>query len=77
VFFERNKIYFSLDTCKVLENIRQKFYDVLWDFNQPRRVKGMEIGDGGALLRQVRLKTIEVYHQVKDEFPVLRKKNYD
>jgi len=72
MFFEKNKIYFPIDTCKVLENIRQKFYDALWNYDQPRRIKGMMINDGGELLRQVQLRAIEVYQQVKDEFPVLR-----
>ncbi len=71
MYFERNKIYFSAKTCEVLNNIREKFYLALWDYDQPRFLKSMQVDDG-TVLRDAYLKAHDVYAQVKDDFPALR-----
>jgi hypothetical protein len=71
MYFERNKIYFSVKTCDVLNNIREQFYSALWDYDQPRFLKSMQVDDG-TVLRQAYLKAHDVYEKVKDKFPVLR-----
>jgi hypothetical protein len=72
MYFEKNKIYFSVETCNIIENIREKFYTGLWDYSQPNRFKGVDLGDGGKTFKELMLKAVEVYGQVKNEFPVLR-----
>jgi hypothetical protein len=71
IFFEKNKIYFSDETCKMIHEIRNAFYNAIWNYNQPRILKAQEIDDK-EMLKEARQNMMKSYKSVKDDIPKLR-----
>ena len=71
IFFEKNKIYFSEQTCKLINDIRDAFYQALWDYNQHKIFKAHGIDDK-KLIDEAYQNLIKSYKSLKDEIPKLR-----
>jgi hypothetical protein len=70
-FFEKNKIYFSESTCKLIHEIRDAFYQALWDYNQHKLFEAHGINDR-KLISEAYQNLEKSYKSVKDEIPKLR-----
>jgi hypothetical protein len=71
IFFEKNKIYFSDDTCRMIHEIRDAFYNAIWNYNEHRMLKTHQVDDR-EMLKEARQNMMKSYKSVKDDIPKLR-----
>lgn len=70
-FFEKNKIYFNDITCGLMEEILKTVHEAIWDFNEHRMYKQLEVDDK-QIIKEARQNMIKAYNSMKDELPKLR-----
>jgi hypothetical protein len=70
-YFEKNKIYFTESTCLMIHQIRDAFYNSIWDYNAHKIVKASRITESEIVI-EAHEKILKAYRSVKEEIPKLR-----
>lgn len=74
-FYQKNKIYFNEQTCKIIDDLLKHFHQAFWDYNEHKFYEGIgvDVYDRKTVIES-RKKMIAAYKSVKDEIPEARKK---
>ncbi|MFA0962237.1 hypothetical protein AB9P05_10545 [Roseivirga sp. BDSF3-8] len=70
VFYEVNKLIFPSDICELIEEIKDTYYDAIFDYMEPVRFQKMGVVDKKDLI-EPRKKAIEAGKTIREKVPAI------